>query len=68
MEGWPKNDANIILYFEMILMSLFLLMNVTDYQLQLLGSDHYNLAGSFPVSSYLLPIFEKPIRVKFNHP
>ena len=58
MEGWPKNDANIILYFEMILMSLFLLMNVTDYQLQLLGSDHYNLAGSFPVSSYLLPIFE----------
>jgi hypothetical protein len=54
MEGWPKNDANIILYFEMILMSLFLLMNVTDYQLQLLGSDHYNLAGSFPVSSYLL--------------
>ena len=58
MEGWPKNDANIILYFEMILMSLFLLMNATDYQLQLLGSDHYNLAGSFPVSSYLLPIFE----------
>ena len=42
----------------MILMSLFLLMNATDYQLQLLGSDHYNLAGSFPVSSYLLPIFE----------
>lgn len=58
MEGWPKNDANIILYFEMILMSLFLLMNVTDRQLQLLGVEHYNLAGSFPVSSYLLPLFE----------
>ena len=31
MKGWPKNDANIILYFEMVLMSLFLIMNATDY-------------------------------------
>jgi len=58
MKGWPKNDANIILYFEMVLMSLFLLMNVSDLQLQILGADHYNTAGSFPVSSYLLPLFE----------
>jgi heterodisulfide reductase subunit C len=33
-------------------------MNVSDLQLQLLGADHYNVAGSFPVSSYLLPLFE----------
>ncbi len=58
MKGWPKNDANIILYFEMVLMSLFLIMNATDLQLQTLGADHYSQAGSFPVSSNLLPFFE----------
>src|SRR5690606_30656032 len=30
MTAWPKNDANNILYFEMVLMVLFLLMNATD--------------------------------------
>jgi heterodisulfide reductase subunit C len=58
MKGWPKNDANIILYFEMVLMSLFLIMNATDLQLQILGAEHYTKAGSFPISSFLLPIFE----------
>lgn len=58
MKGWPKNDANIILYFEMVLMSLFLIMNATDLQLQTLGTEHYTKAGSFPISSFLLPIFE----------
>lgn len=58
MKGWPKDDANIILYFEMVLMSLFLIMNATDLQLQTLGAEHYTKAGSFPISSFLLPIFE----------
>ena len=58
MKGWPKNDANIILYFEMVLMSLFLIMNATDLQLQTLGAEHYTKAGSFPISSFLLPVFE----------
>ncbi|HSP11224.1 MAG TPA: (Fe-S)-binding protein [Salegentibacter sp.] len=62
LKGWPKNDANYILYFEMILMILFLVMNATDHQLQLNGADHYaqeaGIAGAFPVSQYLLPIFE----------
>jgi len=58
MKGWPKNDANIILYFEMVLMSLFLIMNATDLQLQILGAEHYTKAGSFPISSFLLPLFE----------
>jgi len=58
MKGWPKNDANFILYFEMVLMSLFLIMNATDQQLQALGAAHYTEAGLFPVSSYLLPIFD----------
>jgi len=57
MKGWPKNDANYILYFEVVLMTLFLTMNAADHQLQQLGSAHYTQAGMFPVSSYLLPVF-----------
>ena len=29
MKGWPKKDADNILYFEIILMILFLAMNTT---------------------------------------
>lgn len=53
MKGWPKTDANIILYFEVILMVLFLTMNAADYSLQQLGSAHYPVAGAFPVSQFL---------------
>ncbi|MEN8125244.1 MAG: (Fe-S)-binding protein [Bacteroidota bacterium] len=53
MTSWPKNDALNILYFEMVLMSLFLIMNAADFNLQLLGADHYIKAGSFPVSKYI---------------
>lgn len=62
LKGWPKNDANYILYFEMVLMILFLTMNAADYQLQLNGADHYaseaGIMGSFPVSQYLLPLLD----------
>ena len=62
LKGWPKNDANYILYFEMVLMVLFLVMNATDYQLQLNGAPHYageaGITGAFPVSQFLLPIFD----------
>ncbi|MBZ9650405.1 (Fe-S)-binding protein [Psychroflexus montanilacus] len=62
LKGWPKNDANNILYFEVVLMVLFLTMNATDYQLQLLGASHYasdaGIVGSFPISQFLLPIFD----------
>ena len=58
MKGWPKNDANIILYAEIILMSLFLTMNGADYWLQLNSDDPtYIKAGAFPVSQFLLPLF-----------
>lgn len=53
MTKWPKNDALNILYFEMVLMGLFLLMNASDYALQEMGAIHYVKAGSFPVSSLL---------------
>ncbi|MBO6606376.1 4Fe-4S dicluster domain-containing protein [Psychroserpens sp.] len=58
MKGWPKNDGNIILYFEVVLMGLFLTMNATDYQLQLNGATGYTEAGLFPVSQFLLPLFD----------
>ena len=57
MKGWPKNDGNIILYFEMVLMILFLVMNAADLQLQTIGASHYSEAGAFPVSQYIAPFF-----------
>ena len=57
MKGWPKLDADLILYFEIILMGLFLSMNATDALLQQLGAVHYQQAGYFPVSQYLMPLF-----------
>lgn len=60
MKSWPKNDANYILYFEVVLMSLFLLMNAADFHLQNVsgGFGHYIQAGSFPVSQYIAPLFD----------
>lgn len=58
MQGWPKWDADLILYFEVLLMSLFLLMNATDLSLQLRGVEVYPQVGSFPISQILLPLFE----------
>lgn len=59
MKGWPKWDADIILFAEVVLMGLFLTMNASDYWLQTVAQDaHYELAGSFPVSKHLLPVFD----------
>ncbi len=58
MEGWPKQDGNLILYIELVLMALFLTMNAADYQLQQMGAEHYAAAGSFPISSFIAPMFE----------
>lgn len=58
LKGWPKLDANLILYIELVLMLLFLLMNATDYQLQLKGAEGYHAVGKFPVSSMIAPLFE----------
>lgn len=71
MTGWPKSDANIILVVEVLLMFAFLSMNAADSILQgrlaaavasraevseALG--HYITAGSFPVSSLLVPMYD----------
>lgn len=62
LKGWPKLDANLILYFEFVLMLVFLTMNAADLQLQLRGAEHYaseaGIIGSFPVSQFIAPIFE----------
>lgn len=59
MQGYAKKDGNLILYFEVVLMSLFLLMNAADLHLQHVsgGFGHYNQAGSFPISQFIAPIF-----------
>ena len=59
MKGWPKQDADNILYFEVILMVLFLSMNATDSLLQNFGVESYIKAGSFPVSKFLIPLFKE---------
>ena len=60
MKGWPKLDADLILYFEVVLMGLFLTMNGADLAIQTMFPDepHYLQAGAFPVSQFLLPLFE----------
>ena len=50
MTSWPKSDGNIILYFEMVLMSLFLIMNATDLHFQGLNSGNV-------ISQYIAPMF-----------
>lgn len=50
MTSWPKNDANNILYIEMVLMVLFLIMNATDLKFQAMENGNV-------VSQYLTPLF-----------
>ena len=40
LNGSPRKDANAILYFEMVLMSLFLIMNATDLQFQAMNNGN----------------------------
>jgi len=59
LDGAPKKDANYILCFEVVLMTLFLLMNASDLHLQNVpgGFSHFSKAGSFPVSQFIEPWF-----------
>ena len=51
MKGWPKKDGNNILYFEMVLMTLFLVMNATDVHFQEAGIGN-------TISQFIAPLFE----------
>jgi heterodisulfide reductase subunit C len=57
LNGWPRSDANYILLTEIILMSLFLIMNATDLQLQQIDPKHYSKTDPFIISSLLSPLF-----------
>jgi heterodisulfide reductase subunit C len=59
LDGWPRNDANIILVTEIILMSLFLTMNASDTILQSRAHSHYaeNATGNFYFSAMIQPVF-----------
>ncbi|MDB5252870.1 MAG: (Fe-S)-binding protein [Flaviaesturariibacter sp.] len=58
LNGWPRSDANFILCFEIVLMSLFLLMNSADRNLQVRAHEHYHNVGSFWISGLVAPLFE----------
>lgn len=58
LNGWPRSDANYILIFEIVLMSLFLLMNASDKALQLKGAEHYFQTSDFWVSGIITPLFQ----------
>ncbi len=55
LDGWPKSDANYILITEIVLMSLFLLMNAADLNLQKLGAAHYAQTDTFWISGLIAP-------------
>ena len=64
MKGWPKNDANIILIVEVVLMFAFLSMNAADAIAQSRialniwdNTHHYIAAGAFPISQWLVPLY-----------
>lgn len=58
LDGWPKSDANYILIFEIVLMSLFLIMNAADRGLQLKGATGYHDVGAFWVSGMFSPLLQ----------
>tara|TARA_B110000046_G_scaffold185959_1_gene230806 strand:+ start:18563 stop:19855 length:1293 start_codon:yes stop_codon:yes gene_type:complete len=51
MKGWPKLDGNLILYFEIVLMGLFILMNAADAEFQSMNSGNV-------ISQFFAPLFE----------
>ena len=57
MTSWPRTDANLILIFEILLMSAFLIMNAADGLLFAAGNPHYVTSFSNPVSQYFQFMF-----------
>ena len=57
MTKWPRLDANIILFTEIVLMLAILTMNATDQLLQQ-SDPHYAATGKLYFSSMLIPLFD----------
>jgi len=59
LTGWPRKDANIILFTEIVLMIAILKMNAADQLLQTLHPEHYPQTGKLFFSSALfVPLFK----------
>jgi len=58
LNGWPRSDANYILIFEIVLMTLFLIMNSADRSLQVRAYEHYHDVGPFWISSNVSSLFQ----------
>jgi len=57
LNGWPREDANLILFTEIILMTLFLTMNTADLVLQSRGAEHYTATAPFWITSHFTGMF-----------
>ncbi len=57
LTAWPRSDANIILFTEILLMSSILIMNAADGLLQARGGVLYAATGTFLVSDLMQPWF-----------
>jgi ferredoxin len=53
MTAWPRLDANIILFTEIVLMFAILTMNASDQVLQQRGVEHYTPTGALWFSGFL---------------
>lgn len=57
MKGWPSLDANLILLFEIALVTFIMMMNGGDQALQRMGAHHYHQTDmfvvSYPISMFL---------------
>ena len=58
MKGWPKLDANLILFGEIALVMGIFAMNTGDLALQVVDPEHYHQTGKFAVSGLFSPFFE----------
>jgi heterodisulfide reductase subunit C len=55
LRAWPRLDANIILYVEVVLMAALFTMNTADLKLHQLRN--LEMPGTFPISSLLVGLF-----------
>lgn len=55
MNGWPKLDANLILFGELLLVAGIFTMNGADSLLQQINPSYYPSTGTLPISSWLAP-------------
>lgn len=57
LNGWPREDANLILITEIVLMTLFLTMNTADLALQAQNAEHYTTTAPFWITSHFAGAF-----------